>query len=117
MAFYPQGIFQLSQTVFVVAVGLLIVVVPARQAYPRRSWLWRTVLLVLMFALLGAADLWLNEGAGGPYDYHGVGTSLHYGVLLVAIATTLGIGVATVRAHRKAQPRRSATGTAGATAR
>jgi len=117
VAFYPQGIFQLSQTALVVAVGLLIVVMFARRVYPRRGWLWRTGLLVLTFALLGAADLWLNEGAGGPYDYHGVGTSLHYGVLLVAIATTLGIGVATFRAHRKAQPRRSDTGTAGAIAR
>lgn len=106
MAYYPQGIFQLSQTAVVLVAGLLIVGVVARRIYPRRGWLWRTGLLVLVFVLLGAADLWLNEGAGGPYDYHGVGSSLHYWVLLLAIAATLGVGVATFRAHRRALPRR-----------
>lgn len=111
MTFYPQGVFQLSQVVVVMAVGLLIVGVSSRQVYPRRGWLWRAGLLVVGFTLLGVADLWLNDGAGGPYDYHGVGTSLHYGVLVVASVTPLGVGVATLLAHRRAQLRRAGSPT------
>lgn len=112
MDYYPQGIVQLSQTAAVVAVGLLIVGVFGRRVYPPRGWLWRTGLLLLTFTFLGAVDLWLNEGAGGPLDYHGVGTGLHYWVLVATIATTLGVGFATFRAHRRARGSRPDTGAA-----
>ncbi len=100
---YPLGEALLYQTPIVMGFGLLVVLVAARDAYSRRGWLLRLLGMLAIYGLLGSLDLWMARGTGGPDDIHGVGVPLHYLLLWVVLAFTLGAGIATLRARRRAE--------------
>lgn len=87
------------QTGIVMVFALLNMVLFARRAYPPRGWSWRLAVMVLVFALLGIADVWSNQGVGGRHD-NGIGTGVHYLILTLTILIAVGTFVATFRAGR-----------------
>lgn len=95
--YHLQGYAQVFQTALLMIVALLSMVTYGRRAYSSRGWWIRFLVMVATFFVLGAADLWLNEGAGGELD-NGIGTGLHYNLLIVVALITLGTFLATFRA-------------------
>lgn len=101
MDYYPLGIVQLTQAVVVLLLGLLLVGFLARRGYSRSGWLRRMGVLVVVFVVLCVAEVLLNDGAGGPSDFHGVGITLHRWVMLVASGVIAGTVIAALRARRR----------------
>lgn len=95
--YHLQGYAQLLQTAIVMIFALLTVLTYSRRAYSTRGFWIRLLSMVVVFVLLGAADLWLNGSAGSELD-NGIGTGLHYNILILVSLITLGTFIATFRA-------------------
>jgi hypothetical protein len=110
--YHLQGYAQLLQTAIVMVFALLNVATYGRRAYSNRGWWIRLLAMVVVFVVLGAADLWLNGGAGSELD-NGIGTGLHYNLLILVTLITLGTFVATFRATVRNSKEKSSARVAG----